>query len=69
MKSWTPEHQQKYDEIKAQFEADLIGSFERTRSHGIGWKGFSPEGALDNVDLSVNGQHLKKYFPSIWEGE
>ena len=34
-------------------EADLIGSFERTRNHGIKWKGFSPEGALDNVDLSV----------------
>ena len=49
----TPEHQQKYDEVKAQFEADLIGCFERTRNHGIRWKGFSPEGALDNVDLSV----------------
>ena len=49
----TTEHKQKYDEIKAQFEADLIGSFERTRNHGIRWKGFSPEGALDNVDLSV----------------
>jgi len=49
----TPEHKQKYDEVKAQFEADLIGSFERTRNHGIRWKGFSPEGALDNVDLSV----------------
>ena len=49
----TPEHQQKYDEVKAQFEADLIGSFERTRNHGIRWKGFSPEGALDNIDLSV----------------
>ena len=31
----TPEHKQKYDEVKAQFEADLIGSFERTRNHGI----------------------------------
>ena len=49
----TLEHKQKYDEAKAQFEADLIGSFERTRNHGIRWKGFSPEGALDNVDLSV----------------
>ena len=49
----TTEHKQKYDEVKAQFEADLIGSFERTRNHGIRWKGFSPEGALDNVDLSV----------------
>ena len=49
----TPEHQQKYDEVKSQLEADLIGSFERTRSHDIRWKGFSPEDALDNVDLSV----------------
>ena len=49
----TPEHKQKYDEVKAQFKADLIVSFERTRNHGIRWKGFSPEGALDNVDLSV----------------
>src|SRR6185295_2032361 len=36
----TPEHKQKYDEVKAQFEADLIGSFERTSNHGIGWKRF-----------------------------
>ena len=36
----TPEHKQKYDEVKAQFEADLIGSFERTRSHSIRWKVF-----------------------------
>ena len=48
-----PGHQQKYDEVKAQFEDDLIGSFEGTRNHGIRWKGFSPEGTLDNVDLSV----------------
>jgi hypothetical protein len=47
------EHKQKYDEIKALFEADLIGSLEKTRHHGIRWKGFSPEGALDNVDLST----------------
>ena len=31
----TPEHKQKYDEVKAQFETDLIGSFERTRNHDI----------------------------------
>jgi hypothetical protein len=49
----TPEHKQKFDEIKALFEADLIGSFERTRHHGIRWKAFSPEGALDGVDLSL----------------
>ena len=47
------EHKKKYDDIRAVLEADLIGSFERTRNHGIRWKGFSPEGALDNVDLSV----------------
>jgi hypothetical protein len=47
------EHKQKYDEIKALFEADLIGSFERTRHHGVRWKGFSPEGDLDNMDLST----------------
>jgi hypothetical protein len=42
-----------FDEIKALFEADLIGSFEWTRHHGIRWKGFSPEGALDLVDLPL----------------
>jgi hypothetical protein len=47
------EHKQRYDEIKAQFEADLIGSFGRTCSHGVRWRGFSPEGALDGVDLST----------------
>jgi hypothetical protein len=47
------EYKQRYDEIKAAFEADLIGSFERTRHHGIRWKGFSSEGALDEVDLST----------------
>jgi hypothetical protein len=50
------EHKQKYDEIKALFEADLIGSFERTHHHGIRWKGFSPEGALDEVDLSTSSE-------------
>src|SRR6185503_9296021 len=49
----SPEHKKKYDDIKALLEADLIGSFERTRNHDIRWKGFSLEGALDNVDLSV----------------
>jgi hypothetical protein len=47
------EHKQKYDKIKALFEADLSSSFERTRYHGVRWKGFSPEGALDDVDLST----------------
>jgi hypothetical protein len=47
------EHKQKYDKIKALFKADLIGSFEKTRHQSIRWKGFSPEGALDGVDLST----------------
>jgi hypothetical protein len=47
------EHKQKYDEIKALFDVDLIGSFERTRHHSVRWKGFSPEGALDDMDLST----------------
>jgi hypothetical protein len=47
------EHKQRYNEIKAAFEADLIGSFERTRHNGIRWKGFSSEGALNEVDLST----------------
>jgi hypothetical protein len=50
------EHKQKYDEIKALFEADLIGSFEKTRHHGVRWKGFSPEGALGDVDLSTHSE-------------
>ncbi|KAK1619170.1 hypothetical protein QYE76_024687 [Lolium multiflorum] len=49
----TEELKKKHDEVKAILEADLIGSFHRTRSHGIRWKGFSPEGALDGVDLST----------------
>jgi hypothetical protein len=48
-----PEHQARYDQVKVVFEANLIGSFERTRNHDIQWKGFSPEGALDEVDLLV----------------
>jgi hypothetical protein len=42
-----------FDEIKALFEADLISSFERTRHHGIRSMGFSPEGTLDGVGLSL----------------
>jgi hypothetical protein len=59
----TPEHKQKFDEIKALFEADLIGSFERTRHHGIRWKGFSPEGALDGVDLSLPSEAHQSSVP------
>jgi len=35
------EHKKKYDDIKALLEAELIGSFQRTRNHVIKWKGFS----------------------------
>ncbi|KAK1632291.1 hypothetical protein QYE76_006606 [Lolium multiflorum] len=49
----TDELKKKYDEVKTILEADLIGSFHRTRSHGIRWKGFSPDGALDGIDLSA----------------
>jgi hypothetical protein len=52
----TPEHKQKFNEIKALFETDLIGSFERTRHHDIRWKWFSPEGTLDGVDLSLSSE-------------
>ena len=48
-----PEHKKKYDDLKAILEADLIGAFEKTRSHGIKFKGFQPEGALDGLDLSL----------------
>jgi hypothetical protein len=56
----TPEHMQKFDEIKALFEANLIGSFERTRHHGIKWKGFSPECTLNGVDLSLPSEECTR---------
>jgi hypothetical protein len=56
----TPEHKQIFDEIKALFEADLIGSFERTHNHGIRWNGLSPEGALDGVDLSLPSEECTR---------
>jgi hypothetical protein len=56
------EHKQKYDEIKALFKADLIGSFEKTRHHGVRWKGFSPEGALDDVDYPP----LQRIIPELY---
>jgi hypothetical protein len=49
--------------IKALFEADLIRSFQRTRHHDIRWKGFSPEGALDGVDLSLP---LEERTRALW---
>src|SRR5215218_1509655 len=48
-----PDHKKKYDELKAIVEAELIGSFEKTRSHGIRFKGFTPEGVLAGLDLSL----------------
>jgi hypothetical protein len=56
----THEHKQKFDEIKALFEADLIGTFEGTCHHGIKWKGFSPEGALNGVDLSLPSEECTR---------
>ncbi|KAK1680552.1 hypothetical protein QYE76_041400 [Lolium multiflorum] len=47
------EHKKKYDELKAIVDAELIGSFEKTRSHGIRFKGFTPQGVLDGLDLSL----------------
>jgi hypothetical protein len=62
----TPEHKQKFDEIKALFEADLIGSFERTCHHSIRWKGFSPEGTLDGVDLSLSSEeHTRELHQEV----
>ncbi|KAK1646689.1 hypothetical protein QYE76_064494 [Lolium multiflorum] len=48
-----PAHKRKYDELKAIVEAELIGSFEKTRSHGIRFKGFTPQGVLEGLDLSL----------------
>ncbi|KAK1663180.1 hypothetical protein QYE76_051339 [Lolium multiflorum] len=47
------EHKKKYDDLKAILEAELIGSFEKTRSHGVRFKGFAPQGILDGLDLSL----------------
>ncbi|KAK1641619.1 hypothetical protein QYE76_059424 [Lolium multiflorum] len=51
-----PDHKKKYDDLKAIIEAELIGSFEKTRSHGIRFKGFTPQGVLEGVDLSLPSQ-------------
>ncbi|KAK1695829.1 hypothetical protein QYE76_012526 [Lolium multiflorum] len=50
------DHKKKYDELKAIVEAELIGSFEKTRSHGIRFKVFTPQGVLEGVDLSLPSQ-------------
>ncbi|KAK1615485.1 hypothetical protein QYE76_021002 [Lolium multiflorum] len=47
------EHNKKYDELKAIREAELIGSFETTRSHNIKLKGNTcPSHGVNTVDLS-----------------
>jgi hypothetical protein len=46
----------RFDEIKAQLEQHLLNQYERTRSGGVRFKGFDPEGALDGVDLSVDSE-------------
>ncbi|KAK1606116.1 hypothetical protein QYE76_029789 [Lolium multiflorum] len=47
------EHKKKYDELKAICEAELIGSFETTRSHNIKLKGNTcPSHGVNTVDLS-----------------
>jgi hypothetical protein len=56
----TPEHKQKFDEIKALFEADLIRSFERTHHDGIRWKGFSLEGAIDGMNLFLPSEECTR---------
>ncbi|KAK1619768.1 hypothetical protein QYE76_025285 [Lolium multiflorum] len=60
------ESSRRSDEVKAILEADLIGSFQRTRSHGIRWKGFSPEGALDGVDLSTPSKNAQRH-PEVYQ--
>ncbi|KAK1629509.1 hypothetical protein QYE76_003824 [Lolium multiflorum] len=52
------EHKKKYDELKAIVEVELIGSFEKTRSHGIRFKGFTPQGVLEGLDLSLPSRNV-----------
>jgi hypothetical protein len=61
----TPKHKQKFDEIKALFKADLIGSFEWTHHHGIRWKGFSPEGALHQEVNYMVAHSLHRHSESL----
>ncbi|KAK1602928.1 hypothetical protein QYE76_037375 [Lolium multiflorum] len=62
------EFKKKYDEIKSVFEADLIGSFTKTRSHGIGGKGSHPMSlvnTLERVAVRVVQEIMKhQYSPS-----
>jgi hypothetical protein len=54
------EFKKRYDELKAQLEAELIGAFERTRSRGIRFKGFTPEGVLDGIDFSTPSEERSR---------
>ncbi|KAK1607681.1 hypothetical protein QYE76_031354 [Lolium multiflorum] len=54
------EHKKKYDDLKAILEAELIGSFEKTRSHGVRFKGFAPQGILDGLDLSLPSEECTR---------
>ncbi|KAK1646466.1 hypothetical protein QYE76_064271 [Lolium multiflorum] len=62
----TDELKKKHDEIKAVLEAELIGSFHRTRSHGISINmvelGYRPE--MPGLDRSIIEHRLpfKKDF-------
>ncbi|KAK1613318.1 hypothetical protein QYE76_036991 [Lolium multiflorum] len=53
------EHKKKYDDLKVILEAELIG-FEKTRSHGVRFKGFAPQGILDGLDLSLPSEERTK---------
>ncbi|KAK1665412.1 hypothetical protein QYE76_053571 [Lolium multiflorum] len=56
-----PEHKKKYDELKATFEADLIGSSRRPVRTGSSLKGSNPK----RVALNVVQEIMKhKYSPS-----
>ena len=45
-----------HDGIKRQLEEEIFKAYEWTRQGKIKFKGFEPEGALDNVDLSTPGE-------------
>ncbi|KAK1617059.1 hypothetical protein QYE76_022576 [Lolium multiflorum] len=46
------DHKKKYDELKAIVEAELIGSFEKTRSHGISSKDSRHKASLKGGSVS-----------------
>jgi hypothetical protein len=55
------EHKQKYDEIKALFEADLIGSFEKTRITALVGRGFHLKALL----MMWIYPHLQRIVPEL----